>query len=162
MYRLNHIWVVPPRSHRASCPHALRKSPEAAFTLLEVLIAVAILSVALMTFMASMANNVELTQMNSETNIALNAITEAKEGIGALSYGDLTTDLMSATFAASGLGRDDKTIVLTNSSGSGQVGRMALRENESGDLKTVELSITWRSITGSDRTIRLLVECANY
>lgn len=161
---LNHTGRIFPllRTDKQTDPVRSPRRVEGAFALLEVMVAVAILAIALLTFLASMANNVELTQMNSETNIALNALIEAKEGISSFTYNQINTDFIEPTFVATGEGRDGRTITLMNSANSNQVGRVTIQENDTGDLKTVELRVTWRSITGSDRTIRLLVECADH
>ena len=136
--------------------------PRRGFTLLEVMICLAILAIAIPVFLGAIAQNVQLEAMSNETNIALNAALTVIEDVHVLGYSQVDFTNLPQTFEATGLGNDNRTVKLTNSASSNQVGRVIIVENAQSTSKTVEVDITWRSITGSDRSMALMMEVTNY
>ena len=132
------------------------------FALLEVMACVAVLAIAIAMFLAAIAQNVQLEEMNSETNIALHAADEIVEGVHSLTYGEVGYAVISPTFEATGVGNDNRTIRLTNSAGSTQVGQVTITENAEGTTRTVHVRVLWRSVTGGERSIALMTEVTNY
>lgn len=134
----------------------------AGFSLLEVMICMVVLTVAISIFLASIAKNVQLEAMNSETNIALNAASDVIETARSLDYGEVNHARIPATFEASGLGNDGHTVTLINTATSTQVGQVTITEDVGQTTKTVHVRVLWRSITGSERSVVLMTEVTSY
>lgn len=132
----------------------------AGFTLLEVMVCLAVLAIAIPAFLAAIAQNVQLEQMNSETNIALAAANRVIEDVHALGFEQVDYFSVPQDFEATGLGNDGRTVKLTSGAGSTRVGTVLI--TPSTNTKTVLVTVTWRSITGSDRSIRLMTEVTSY
>jgi prepilin-type N-terminal cleavage/methylation domain-containing protein len=134
----------------------------AGFSLLEVMVCLVILSIAVPIFLAGIAQNVQLEQMNTETNIALNTANKVVESVHTWGYVNVVYAYIPQHFEASGLGTDGKTVKLTAKGGSTTVGTTTITENAQKNSKSVTVSITWRSITGSNRTVQLITEISKY
>ena len=132
------------------------------FSLLEVMVCLVILAIAIPAFLGAVAKNVQLEAMNNETHIALNSITRVIEDLYMLGYSQVDFDNLPQTFEATGLGNDGRLVKLTDSAASTQVGRVTITENAQNTEKVVQVSITWRSITGSDRSMSLVAEVTDY
>lgn len=132
------------------------------FALLEVMVCAVVLTVAIAMFLATIAQNVQLEEMNSETNIALHAAGQVVEEVHSLTYAEVGYGAISQTFEASGLGNDNRTIRLMNSAGSTQVGQVTITEDAEGMTRTVHVRVLWRSVTGSDRSMALMTEVTDY
>ncbi len=130
--------------------------------LLEVMACMVVLVIAIAAFLAATAQNIQLEAMNSETNIALNAAASVIEEVRGLDYADVNDVTIPPTFTADGVGTDGITMRLSNSAGSNQVGRVAITQNGEGTCKTVHVTVTWRSATGSDRSLALMTEVTDY
>jgi hypothetical protein len=94
--------------------------------------------------------------------VALHAANQVIETVHTLTYAEVNATSIPATFVAEGRTTDGATLRLTSSSSSAQVGRVAITENPTGTKKTIEVSVTWRGATGSDRTLMLMTEVTNY
>ena len=138
------------------------RGSSAGFSLLEVMVCLVILAVAIPAFLGAIAKNVQLEAMNSETNVALGAANAIVESVQGLTYAEVAYGSVPQTFEASGLTNDGRTLQLTTSAGSTQVGQVVITENLAGTSKTVQVRATWRSITGSDRNIMLMTEVSSY
>ena len=138
------------------------RSGKDGFTLLEVMVCLAIISIALTAFLTAITQNVQLESMNAETNVAVNAAGSLVETVQTMSFAELVDGAVASSFEASGLTSEGHTLFLTDSSGSRQVGHVTINTNPEGTRKTVEVAVTWRSATGSDRTIRLMTEVTDY
>ena len=155
-----------PRAGRDEDP--MRRKPwqnnalQRGFTLLEVMLCLAILAIAIPAFLAAVVQNVTLEQMNSELNIAVNAACGVIEDVHTLGYSEVLSANLPPTFEATGLTSDGHTVKLTSRANSTQVGRVTITENATRMVKTVQVAITWRGITGGDRTIQLVTEVTNY
>ena len=156
MRRARHSWRVLLGGSDAS-PGGRR-----GFALLEVMACAAVLAVAFVMFLSAIVRNAQLEEMNSETNIALHAAGEVIERAQALTYGQVGYVVISPTFEATGQGNDGRTIRLTNSAGSTQVGQVTITENAEGTSKTVHVRVRWRSVTGGNRSMALMTEVTNY
>ena len=132
------------------------------FTLLEVMVCLAIISVALTAFLTAITQNIQLESMNSETNVAVNAAGSLIETLQAMSYGELNEGAIETSFEAAGLTSDGHTLHLVDEDGSREVGHVTITENAQQTRKTVEVEVRWRSATGSERRIRLMTEMTNY
>ncbi len=132
------------------------------FTLLEVMICLVILAIAIPAFLGTIVQNVQLEAMNNETNIALNAALTVIEDVHVLGYSQVDFANLPQTFEATGLSNDGRTVKLTNSANSIQVGRVIIVENAQSTSKTVQVDVIWRGITGSDRSMTLMMEVTNY
>gem|GEM_PF-3581626 len=132
------------------------------FSLLEVMVCLAILAIAIPAFLAAIAQNVQLEEMNNELNIAVNAASGILETVQTLGYTQVDYVNLPQHFEATGLGNDGRTVKLTNAAGSTQVGRVIISENAEGTVKIVEVELVWRGITGEERSMRLMTEVTNY
>ena len=139
-----------------------RSVGERGFSLLEVIVCLAVLAIAIPAFLGAIVQNVQLEAMNNEMNIAVNTATGIIEEVHTLGYAEVNGTNLPATFEATGLGNDARTVKLTNSAGSTQVGRVIITENAAKTAKTVQVQVTWRGVTGGDMTIELLMEVTNY
>jgi prepilin-type N-terminal cleavage/methylation domain-containing protein len=136
---------------------------DAGFSLIEVMIAMVVLTVAIAIFMETIAQNVRLEAMNAETNVAVSAANSfIEEKVHPLSYAQVISTSFPQTFVAQGLGNDGGTLRLMTSGGSLQVGTATMSENPQHTKKTVEVTVTWRSATGSNRALLLMTEIVNY
>ncbi len=145
--------------------HELWQMPvrrSAGFTLLEVMVSIVILTVAATIFLAAIAQNVRLEAMNAETNVALHAAAGIVEDVHTMTYAEVAVGAVPATFVAEGETKDGRTLRLTNSAGSLQVGNVQITENGLHTKKAVEARVTWRSATGEDRSVLLMTEVTNY
>ena len=133
---------------------------DAAFSLLELMIAMAVLTVAVAIFMETTAQGVRLEAMNAETNLAVSAANDIIEQVHTLNYAQVQVG--STPFDAQGLGNDGSMVQLTTSAGSTQVGTATVNENPEHTKKTVEVKVTWRGASGSDRSLLLMTEIVNY
>lgn len=132
------------------------------FSLLEVMVCMVILTVAITIFIGSVAQNVRLEAMNAETNVALHAASSIIENVHTMTYAEVTSVTLPATFAAEGATTDGRTLQLITSTGSTVVGHVSILENAPQTKKTVEVLVTWRCATGQDRSIMLMTELTNY
>ena len=138
------------------------RSTHAGFSLLEVMICLIVVTVAITIFVAVIAQNVRLEAMNAETNVAMRAATSVIEDVHTLTYAQVGSAEIPATFVAEGATSDGQTLRLINSAASTQVGHVTITENGPQTKKTVEATVTWRCATGEDRTIMLMTEVTNY
>ena len=134
----------------------------AGFALLEVMAALFVLTVAVTAFLAAIVQNVRLEEMNAESVTAMNAANKLIETIKTMEFADITVAGVPATFTAEMTGNDGKTVRLTDASGSNQVGHVTIQNGADPKVRTVLVEVTWRSITGSERTIRLMTEVTDY
>ena len=132
------------------------------FSLLEVMVCMVILTVGLSMFMAAVAQNVRLEAMNAETNIALSAAQSIIEDVHTMTYAEITSATLPATFPAQGATNDGQTLQLINATGSTQVGAVTVTEDGTQMKKTVNVTVSWRSATGGTRTLTLMAEATNY
>ena len=139
-----------------------RSRRSAGFSLLEVMVCLVILAIAIPAFLGAIAKNVQLEAMNAETNVALGAASAIVETVHGLTYAEVAYGAIPQTFEASGLTNNGRTLRLTNSAGSTQVGQVLITENVEQTCKTVQVGTVWRSITGSDRRIVLMTEVTSY
>ena len=130
------------------------------FTLLEVMVCLVIMSIAIPAFLGAIVQNVQLEAMNAETNIALASAQRVVEDIRGMGYDEITVTSLPLTFEATGLTNDGKTLKLTNSLNSTQVGVTFIQSLV--NRKVVLVLVRWRSATGEDREIRLMTEVVNY
>ncbi|KPJ53699.1 MAG: hypothetical protein AMS16_05160 [Planctomycetes bacterium DG_58] len=151
-----------PRADALPWSDASPRDRSRGFALLEVMACAAVLTIALVMFLAAIAQNAQLEEMNSETNIALHAAGEVIERVHSLTYGEVGYAAISPTFEATGEGIDGGTIRLTNSAASTQVGQVTITEDVLGTTKTVLVRVLWRSVTGGDRSMTLMTEVTNY
>jgi prepilin-type N-terminal cleavage/methylation domain-containing protein len=135
---------------------------QAGFSLLEVMICMVILTVAISMFAAVIAQNVRLEAMNAETNVALSAAQSVIEDVHTMTYAEISSATVPATFVAQGAANDGQTMLLTSASGSTQVGSVSVTEDAGQTKKTVEVTVTWRSATGGTRSLFLMTEATNY
>jgi len=135
---------------------------DAGFSMIEVMIALVVLTVAVAIFMETTAQNVRLEAMNEETNVAVSAASVVIETVRSLSYAQVSSPTVPPTFVAQGLGNDGRTVMLTTSAGSTQVGTATVSENAQHTKKTVEVTVTWRGASGGDRSVLLMTEVVNY
>ena len=147
------------KEFRNSRPPLCRRS---GFSLLEVMVCLVILSIAIPAFLGAVAQNVQLEAMNNESHIALNAINRVIEDVYMLGYSQVTFDNLPQTFEATGLGNDGRQVKLINSATSTQVGQVTITENAQHSEKVIQVTITWRSITGGDRSMSLIAEVTDY
>jgi prepilin-type N-terminal cleavage/methylation domain-containing protein len=134
----------------------------AGFSLIEVMICLVVLTVAVTIFVTAIAQNVRLEAMNAETNVALRAAKGVVENVHTLTYAQVTTAEIPATFTAEGATNDGRTMKLIDASGSTQVGSVTITENGPRTKKTVEATVTWRCATGGIREVMLMTEVTNY
>ena len=132
------------------------------FTLIEIMLALVVLTVAVTAFLGASVQNVQLEQMNAETVTALNAASEIIESIKSLSFGDVAAGGIPETFEAEMTGNDGKVIHLSDSEGSQQVGHVTVSTTSDPKVLQVEVLVTWRSIGGDDRSIRIMTEVTDY
>ena len=140
-----------------------RRGPgDDAFTLLEVMAALVVLTVAITAFLAAIAQNVQLEAMNAETVTALNCATKTVETIKNMDFADVKSGSISPTFTAEMIGNDGKTIKLTDTAGSEDVGKVTILGTSDPKATVVLVEVTWRSVTGSERFLRLMTEVTDY
>ena len=132
------------------------------FSLLEVMVCLVILAIAIPAFLAAITQNIQLEEMNSELNIAVNSATAVIEQVHTLGYAEVNFTNLPQTFEATGLGDDGRTVKLTNSAGSTVVGHVVISENTDRTVKTVQVQVVWRGITGGERTMMLLAQSTSF
>jgi len=146
--------------------HDAQRRPEpvgsAGFSLLEIMVCLVIIVVGITAFLMAVTQNVQLESMNSETKVAINTAQAVVETARTMTYAELTQTALGSTFTATGLTNDGRTLRLTDSIGSDEVGHVTVTENPGGTCKTVQVEVIWRSITGSDRRLMLMTEVTSY
>ncbi|MFH0963021.1 MAG: type II secretion system protein [Planctomycetota bacterium] len=128
-----------------------------AFTLIEVMVAIVILSIAALAFISAHLASVNLQGASRETALALNEARRAIEDIRSRPYAEITQANVPATFDVA-----QGSSSLTPAQGASHCGSITVSPENANGMKEILVTVRWRSISGNERHIELACQVCDH
>ena len=127
------------------------------FTLVEVMVALAILGIEALALMTLLVSCQGLESVTHETALAVNEARRVLEGIRYREYAQIDETNVAPTFDVSQGG-----MTLTPQAGQAQCGSVSITEDAGAGVKDITVVVSWRSITGGNRRIQLACQVSDH